>query len=174
MRSNHAIDGEPASMSDHTIIAATSASLQALFEAAITHAPEPALNGLMIDLRAPSDAMGLSVWLYRVDTALDRRTVLPTPGQRRPSEAQVFELHYLLTPNTAGPEDEQAVLGRVLETLREHPVLTGDELAVGLTGEIRLSLETLTLDEMTRLWQALGVPYRLAVALLARPLLEAE
>jgi hypothetical protein len=162
-------------MSDHTTIAATSATLQALFERTITNDPTPALNGLLIDLRAPSDAFGLSVWLYRVDSAVDRRTVLPTPGAGGPrrGDVQVFELHYLLTPNTAGPEDEQTVLGRVLETLRAHPVLSGDELR-GLSGEVRLSLETLTLEEMTRLWAALQQPYRLAVALLARPLADEE
>lgn len=166
-------------MADHTIIAGASASLRALLEGTITHDLAPALNGLLIDLRSPrdlrldNDGLGLSVWLYRVDATTDRRTVMPAPvlpGQRRGGEGLALELHYLITPVAAGPEDEQAVLGRVLETLRDYPVLTGPDLRGGLTGEVRLSLETLTLDESTRLWAALQEPYRLAVAVLARPL----
>lgn len=49
-------------------------------------------------------------------------------------------------------------------------MLTGLDLRGGLTGEVRLSMETLTLDESARLWSALQEPYRLAVAVLARPL----
>lgn len=166
-------------MADHTIIAATSASLQALFEGTITNDPAPALSGLLVDLRSPrdvrldNDGLGLSVWLYRVDVTTDRRTVLPAPplpGQRRSGDGLAFELHYLITPIAAGPEDEQTVLGCVLETLRAYPVLTGPDLRGGLTGEVRLSLETLTLEDSARLWTALLEPYRLAVAVLARPL----
>ena len=167
-------------MPDHTIIAATSATLQGLFEGAITNDPAPALNGLLVDLRSPrdlrldNDSLGLSVWLYRVDATTDRRSVLPpslSPGARRAEAALALELHYLITPIAAEPEDEQAVLGRVLETLRDHPVLTGPDLPGPLAyGEVRLSLETLTLEESTRLFAALQEPYRLAVAVLARPL----
>lgn len=166
-------------MTDHTIIAATSVSLAALLEQALGHDPAPALSGLQVDLRSPremaldGDGLGLSVWLYRVDAKIDRRTVMPAPlrtGQWRDEAGPALELHYLVTPIAAGPADEQAVLGRVLEALRENPVLTGPDLRGGLTGEVRLSLETLTLEESTRLWTALQEPYRLAVAVLARPL----
>lgn len=166
-------------MTDHTIIAATSVALVALLEGAITHDAAPALSGLPVDLRSPremaldGDGLGVSVWLYRVDTTADRRAVMPAPrlpGQLRGGEGLAFELHYLITPIAAEPAAEQLALGRVLETLRDHPVLTGPDLRGGLTGEIRLSVETLTLEESTRLWTALQEPYRLAVAVLARPL----
>jgi hypothetical protein len=160
---------------DHTTIAATSATLQALFEGTITHAPEPELNGVLIELRSPRAVLGedegrsLVVWLHRVEAAHDRRTVMPAPGQPR-ADGLALELHYLITPIGGTPEDEQTVLARVLETLRDYPVLTGDNLVGGLTGELRLSLETLTLEESLRLWTALQAPYRAAVAVLARPL----
>ena len=160
---------------DHTTIAATSATLQALFEGTLTNAPEHGLTGLPIDLRSPrdvrldGDGLGLSVWLHRVEATTDRRTVLPAPGARR-GEGLALELHYLITPFADNPEAEHTALARVLETLRDYPVLTGDDLFGGLTGELRLSLETLTLDESLRLWTALQEPYHAAVAVQARPL----
>jgi hypothetical protein len=167
-------------MTDHTIIAATSAALRALFEGPIAFGAAPESNGLMIDLHSPRDLQvdpdvpGLSVWLFRVEAATDRRAVVPMlAGERLGAEGLALDLHYLLTPLGAGPEEEQTVLGQVLETLRQHPVLTGPDLRGGLTGEVRLSLETLTLEESTHLWAALETPFRLAVAVLARPLLRA-
>ncbi|MCC7361140.1 MAG: DUF4255 domain-containing protein [Anaerolineales bacterium] len=160
---------------DHTTITATSATLQALFEGTITNAPEQGLAGLPIELRSPravrldGDGLGLSVWLYRVEAASDRRTVMSAPGAAQRGDGLALELHYLLTPFAATPEDEQTVLARVLETLRDDPVLAGDQLFGGLTGEVRLSLEALTLEESLRLFTALQEPYRAAVALLARP-----
>jgi hypothetical protein len=167
-------------MTDHTLIAAVSATLKALFETAITSHSAPGLNGMLIDLRSPRDmrldneSLGLSVWLYRVDAHANPRSLVPTRpllGQPAAVTPLLPELHYLVTPVAASVEDEQAMLGRVLETLRDHPVLTGDALRGALAGsqhEIRLTSEMLTLDETIRLWQALQEPYRTAVACQAR------
>jgi hypothetical protein len=134
---------------------------------------------MLIDLRSPremrldNEALGLSVWLYRVDAAAQARGMVPTRAPRGEAESQALavEAHYLLTPIGETPGDEQQMLGRVLETLHQHPMLRGDELRGGLADgkyEVRLTMETLTLAESTLLWQAMQEPYRLTVACLAR------
>jgi len=166
-------------MTEHDALAGVSETLKAVFEAAITNDPAPGLNGMLVDLRSPremrldNEALGLSVWLYRVDTAAQPRAMLPTRSPRGEGEAHgmALEAHFLLTPIGEAPGDEQRMLGRVLEVLRDHPVLSGDDLRGALADgqhEARLTIETLTLAESTQLWLAMQEPYRLAVACLAR------
>jgi hypothetical protein len=162
-------------MSDHTVLAGVSETLKALFEAAITNDPAPGLNGMQVDQRSPRDmrldneSLGLSMWLYRVDSAAQPRSMLPS---REPaSRSSALEAHFLLTPIGEEPPSDLAMLGRVLDTVRDHPVLDPAHLKGSLAGsqaEIRLTIETLTLAESTQLWQALQEPYRPAVACLAR------
>jgi hypothetical protein len=166
-------------MTEHTVLAGLSETLQGVFEAAITNDPAPGLNAMLVDLRSAremrldNEALGLSVWLYRVDTAAQPRGMLPTRAPRGDGEGLglTLEAHYLLTPMGETPGDEQKMLGRVLEVLRDHPVLSGGDLRGALAAgkhEVRLTIETLTLAESAQLWLAMQEPYRLAVACLAR------
>jgi hypothetical protein len=82
---------------------------------------------------------------------------------------------YTLTPITEEPLEDQAMLGRVLETVRDYPVLSGSELRGAQAAgrhEVRLTLETLSLAESAHLWLALQEPYRPAEACVA-PIVEA-
>jgi Pvc16 N-terminal domain len=59
------------------------------------------------------------------------------------------------------------VLGRVLQVLNDHGVLRGSELADPLdpaVDELRVNLETLSLEELTRIWNALQVPLELCAS----------
>jgi hypothetical protein len=81
-------------------------------------------------------------------------------------------LHYLLTPLTniqaaGGPQTEQVVLGKVLQAFHDHPVLRGTDLQDDLSGteaELRVRLESLSLEEITRVWDALNGSYQLSVS----------
>jgi len=55
----------------------------------------------------------------------------------------------------------------VLQTLNDHAILRGAELQDALAGspeELRLALETLSHEELTRIWTALEEPYQLSVS----------
>jgi hypothetical protein len=161
-------------MSDYTVIRAVSKTLQSLLQDTITNAADPQLNGVPIDLRSPkemrddNDAKGISLWLYRV--VRDGET-LNQPGRRlapNKLEAQVLpiNLFYLVTPLGARPEDEQALLGRVLQVFYDHAILNGAALKDALENsseELRLILETQTLEDLTRVWHALAESYQLSV-----------
>src|SRR5207342_401912 len=68
---------------------------------------------------------------------------------------------------TATSDNEQALLGKVLQVFAEHAILRGTDLKDDLEGEtteLRLSFETLTLEELTRVWTALAEPYQLSAS----------
>jgi hypothetical protein len=84
-----------------------------------------------------------------------------------------LRLHYLMTPivaadqNGSGPSMEQAIIGKVLQTFHDHPLLSGTLLSddlVGTGAEIAARLEPLGLEEITRVWDALEASYQLCIS----------
>jgi hypothetical protein len=164
-------------VSEFTAIRATSMTLQRLLEVHITNSAEAQLSGVPIELasprelRAPDGANAtnaVSLWLYRVSRnpdLLNQPPVRTEQGERR--HALPIELFYLVAPITPFPANEQALLGRVLQVLNDHATVRGTDLIDDLADEdteLRVTLETLTLEELTRIWNALDEPYQLSVS----------
>lgn len=171
-----------------TSLRATSDSLVTLLTRAIDD--EPVLGPLFtagggtmeVTLNTPQEmnansVQGLSVWLYRVvrdDQRLNAPLQRISATRLRPTPLPV-RLHYLMTPvvavaspdHNASPQREQEILGLVLQTLHDHATLRGADLQFTLAGtaaEVHLRLEPLTLEEITRVWNALGRGYQLSVS----------
>jgi hypothetical protein len=118
---------------------------------------------------------GLSVWLYRVirdEYQLNRPPSRIAPDRLRRAPLPV-RLHYLFTPIVTGgngvgaPELEQLIIGKVLELFHDKPTLGGADLAASLAGsdvELIVRLETLSLEEVTRVWDALERSYQLCLS----------
>ena len=121
-------------------------------------------------------AIGLSMWLYRLirdDQTLNRpvRRLAPNLLRRHPLPVR---LHYLMTPiltgttnNVPAPETEQLIIGRVLQTFNDAPLLSGPDLQGSYQGtslELAVRLETLGLDETSRIWEGLQRSYQLSVS----------
>lgn len=111
--------------------------------------------------------------LYRITPNSRARNARPLPGSVVP-RATAIDLHYLV----AGENTHQ--LGRAITTLAAHPVLTGagiDSLvtetdlhgAVPADEILQVTLETLTIDEASTLWRALGQPLKPALYLVVGP-----
>lgn len=134
---------------------------------------------MLVTLNTPEEMQannteGLSVWLYRLKRDEER---LNAPPERlsaellRPPPLPLC-LHYLLTPITdrtsqTGPETEQVILGKVLETFNDHSLLRGADLKDDFSGtetELYIRLESLSLDETSRVWEALDSSYQLSVS----------
>ena len=159
-------------MSAYTAIKATSITLQELLQDAID--TEFGANVANVSLKTPKEmnANGVSLWLYRIvrDEFLTNQPperIAPNRQRRTPLPVR---LHYLVTPlmgdDTA---TEQQLLGKILQVLYDHPVLRGVDLKDGLdpvTVELRVLLETLSLEEITRVWYALNstTGYQLSVS----------
>ena len=160
-------------MSANTAIKATSLTLQKLLQDAINSEFPP--KGPDVLLNTPKEmkaGKGVSLWLYRV--VRDEFLTNQPPERIRPNEQRrtplPVRLHYLVTPlMDDDPETEQQVLGKVLQVLYDHPILRGVDLQGGLdpaTVELRVFLETLSLEEITRVWNALNsdTGYQLCVS----------
>jgi hypothetical protein len=133
----------------------------------------------IISLNSPQEmvdanAQGISVWLYRVVRDEERVNAPPervTPGEVRPTPLPL-RLHYLVTPirtlGTAfGAESEQVFLGKVLQAFYDHPLIRGTDLQDDFTAtavELTVRLETLGLDQISLVWEALEGSYQLSVS----------
>lgn len=134
---------------------------------------------MVVSLRNPEEMsekhdQGLSLWLYRITRDEDRlndppQRVAPNLSEETPLP---LRLHYLFTPvvdpNTPNnPEIEQRVLGKVLQCLYGHPWFRGTDLSGDFSGtdaQLATRLEPMSLEDITRIWNALEQPYHLSVS----------
>jgi hypothetical protein len=164
----------------HTALQATSCTLQKFLDSAMTSVSVWG-SSLVVSLKTPwelSDALapeqGLSVWLYRIERDPER---LNAPPERRAynelrHQPLPLRLHYLMTPivdhkKSLSSDTEQIILGRVLQVLHDHPTLRGADLQEDFKGkpiELRVRLESLSLDDMSHLFYALERSFQLAVS----------
>lgn len=163
-------------MSDYAVIRNITVGLQGILRQAITdNAADPQLHHVPIDLRSPKqmreakNALGVSLWLYQVTRdpdLLNRPPQRISPFETRCQPLPIY-LHYLVTPIRDQEEDEQILLGRVLQVFNDHARLQPADFPGPLSGEneeYRLCLEMHSLEELTRVWHALEEPYRLSVS----------
>jgi Pvc16 N-terminal domain len=142
---------------------------------------DPSMSGKSIVSLATPDGMeaagdtGLSMWLYRLvrdEQTLNRppRRISPTLTRRQPLPVRA---HYLMTPIITGaskipaPEAEQLIVGRVLQAFHDEPLVSGPDLEGSYQGtavELAVRLETLGLDETSRIWEGLERSYQLSVS----------
>jgi hypothetical protein len=170
-----------------THIRAASLTLQKVLERSVRADPglaqmfDPSLGGNAIVSLATPDGMetagdiGLSMWLFRLirdEQTLNEppRRVPPNLIRRQPLPVRA---HYLMTPIITGnakmpaPEAEQLIIGRVLQTFHDEPLISGPDLAGSYQGtavELAVRLETLGLDETSRIWEGLERSYQLSVS----------
>lgn len=170
----------------YTVLRATSQTLTAYLRDQLQADPnlapffDPGAGGTMlVTLNTPremrdNNSEGLSVWLYRVVRDQDRLNEPPErigPNRIRPTPLPL-RLHYLMTPITntqtlVGPETEQVILGKLLQVFHDHPHLRGADLQGDLSGteaELIVRLETMGLEEIARVWEALEGSYQLSVS----------
>jgi hypothetical protein len=141
---------------------------------------DPSSGGtLIVSINNPQEmesarSEGVSLWMYRVMRDADRLNV-PNPrlGLRQSRFPSLpLRVHYLVTPfvragQSNSAELEQRILGKVMQTLHDHPRLRGADLQGDLAGsaqEFQVSLETLVLEDIARVWTALNQPYQLSVS----------
>jgi hypothetical protein len=114
----------------------------------------------------------VSIFLHRVTANENFRnaTQLQDSPTRQP---MVFlDLHYLLTYWGTSAQAEQTILGWTLQQLQTSPILDRSILTAdgdwGATESVQLVMADLSLEDILRIWDALGPKYRLSVAYLAR------
>ena len=153
-------------MSDFTAIAAVTSTLKALL---IQELPGLHVEETKPPVEVSSTTPLVGLYLYRVEhnafTAnMDWQAVGATQLGAPPFG---LNLHYLLTPYGADELEIQRLLGEVMRTFHERPVIRrGDAVLpvalAAMTEELRIVPRTLSLTDMLDLWNAFDdVSYRL-------------
>ena len=170
-------------MSDYKVLAEVGQSLIIVLWEQIQNDPDLVAlinNASLISLESPaehqensSDPALLSVYLYRIteDPYMKNRHSVAGNGGKIRKPPMALDLYYLITPLLKAPRDQQIVLGKILQILYDNPTLEGSDLAgtLATSGEVvRVIFNTVPLQEVSWVWQALETPYRLSVTYTVR------
>lgn len=140
----------------------------------------PSGGTMVVTLNTPDEMVelkqeGVSIWLYRVARDEDLLNAPPPVARRGQFEHAPLpvRLHYLVTPLVArksplGSALEQTILGKLLQLFHDHPRFRGPALLGDFTGDLRVELtvrlESMSLEDITRVWDALDASYELSVS----------
>jgi hypothetical protein len=110
----------------------------------------------------------LSLYLYQVtpNTHVNNRGYIPAGNGTLVFPPLSLNLFYLLTPLNNSPDDALATLGLAMQALAAHPVIRASFLDSTLHPEqpdMKIAICPVTLEELTRVWNAFNQPYRLSV-----------
>ena len=116
----------------------------------------------------PSMAPTANLFLFRVaeNTYAKNQIRLPVGTDVLQKPPLALNLFYVLTPFAEDKLDEHRVLGEAMRVLYDHAIVSGTLLSGTLensTDELKIDLCQFSLEELTRIWNALTRPYRLSV-----------
>jgi len=105
----------------------------------------------------------LSIFLYNLTEETARNAPPTADNSKKSTTHTTFTLHYLVTPFTGDDKDDHLLLEKIIQMLLATP------LAVSLDEKhnigLRVKIDSLSLDELSNLWIALGAPLRISVSL---------
>lgn len=120
---------------------------------------------------ARDSANRLSIWLYQI-TENEFLKNQPAPRSNGHTTSQdmplALNLHYLITPFATTPEADHRLLGLAMQTLYDNAILPLRRPAENISEELRIIFCRVSLEELSRIWEALREPYRLSVAYTVR------
>ena len=161
-------------MSTYLVLKATSERLRGLLWEA--YRVDPLLNPLVtsendIVFSNPTEtarnaANRVSLWLYQVT---ENEHLKNHPTNRGNGHASVQEtplalnLFYLVTPFAPSEEGNLLLLGSTMQVFYDNAIITLQNAPDEVFEELRIVLCRLSLEELTRIWEALREPYRLSV-----------
>jgi hypothetical protein len=123
---------------------------------------------------ARDSANRLSLWLHQVteNEFAKNKPMVRTDDQTLHYPPMALNLYYLVTPfaPSGEPEAEHLLLGKTMEILYDNAIVVLSEDVSGeeVAEELRIVFCRLSLEELTRIWEALREPYRLSVCYLVR------
>jgi len=160
-------------MSTSTAIGMVSESLRNLLRSEMGLTPEIEVTILAPDESAP--ARRINLFLYKVQESptlqnMDWQVKRDDPSQLVPPPLSL-NLFYLLTPYAqndpqTGNSTAHEILGEAMRVFYENPVVPNEYLGADLQEareQIKIMLNTLDLDELSRVWHTFTQPFRLSV-----------
>ncbi len=153
-------------MSDYTFIQKVDEALTNIIWNGIKS--EPAIQSIISSIdeisfsspKAAQKTKKISIFLYNLNPNVATKNTPPHVDSLRDKYSLV--LRYLVTPTTGDDENDHIVLGKVIQTLLSNPVFPVSDL--GNVGDYRITMDSISLDELTNLWTAIGAPLRLSAS----------
>lgn len=114
----------------------------------------------------------VTIFLHRI--TIDENFRSATRIQDEPAKKALLylDLHYLITYWGSDPQAEQSILGWTMQQLRMASILDNSILTPaniwGTDESIQLVPADLSLEDILRIWDALGPKYRLSLCYIAR------
>lgn len=106
----------------------------------------------------------LSIFLYSITEEIAARNMSPSAnGSEKSTSHTSFVLRYLVTPFTGNDKDDHALLEKIICTVLATPLIAITDKTSNV--ELKVKIDSLSLDDLTKLWIALGAPLRLSVNL---------
>lgn len=114
---------------------------------------------------------GVTLFLFAVNedphTRNRPRPRTDLPGSVRLRKPDItLELRYLITAWSDDHDLRQAMLERTVQTFYDEAILSGPQLVGDLSGtdsELKISLDQLSLEDRTRVWNSLNRPFKLSL-----------
>jgi hypothetical protein len=114
----------------------------------------------------------VTIFLHRVTLNENFRAVTRLQDAPTKQPSAFLDLHYLVTYWGTGAQAEQTILGWTVQQLQSTPILDSSILTSDggwdPTEAVQLVMADLSLEDILRIWDALGPKYRLSIAYLAR------
>jgi hypothetical protein len=159
-------------MSSYAVIAAVSNALRTILADAYLAdpviapivGPDPAIVFTNPTETVRDSSNRLSLWLYQVTENEFLKNQPPARAngpQLIPETPLALNLYYLITP-FAG-EADHLLLGLTMRILYDNAIVRLHRPEDSIAEELRIILCRLSLEELTRIWEALREPYRLSV-----------
>ncbi len=160
-------------MGSYTVIMETGNALVQLLRKELV--PEIIPNADSIGLASPADRGDLNLCVHLFDVSESgefRQTGMQPDGIRRQKFPPVYlTLSYLITAFSASDVkfrsgEEQRVLGKVIQTLRDYPVLDPEKMEFGPGGApdgIRLEFRKMEAEEKLKIWNFPNLAHKLSL-----------
>ncbi len=162
-------------MATHTAIRAVSSSIRNLLLAEMEDGPVDVTVARPDADIVPVSGSRINLFLYKVDENASLKN-MDLPGRGHPGAfgrpPLSIDLHYLVTAYGPNEEDEletHQLLGNAMRVLHDHAMILGANLDSTLENEIehvKLYLEPLSLEELSKIWSAVTRPMRTSVSYL--------
>ena len=114
----------------------------------------------------------VTIFLHRITINENFRSATRIQNQPNKTPVLFLDLHYLITYWGTDPQAEQTILGWTMSQLQLVPILDNSILSPSSiwdpTESIQLVPADLSLEDILRIWDALGPKYRLSVSYIAR------
>jgi hypothetical protein len=158
-------------MSVSSVIGDVTSTLKKLLE---DQQSDSIIKKFKVSLASPADEIidpnetKINLYLFRIDENPfgKNREWLPIGTETRHYPPLALNLFYVLTPYSELQTDGHRALGEAMRILHDHAILQSPHLQNSLEfsqSDLKIELCPFNLEELTRVWNAFNIAYRLSV-----------